>query len=312
VARTGSDPGEMLARVNDELAHRNPHSMFVTLFLGVLDTREGILRYALAGHPSPVAILPGSGALLSRNSLGTLAGVKEGLTFVTHEKRLQPREIVVVITDGITEACGPGGKRYGEERMLEALSRLPVGCGSEEAVEALSASVKEFVAGEPPSDDIAVIGFRLFPPRGMESASWKAEATPEAVMAVVEDLEGFLYRAGADRVDVDAVKLALEETMSNVAAHAYGGKGGRIGVAAILDPGQIVVEVRDEGPEFDPLREGPTTLPEGGLEERAVGGLGLHFVRSMVHGLDWAREGGKVNRLRMTRRRAAPGGEGSP
>jgi serine/threonine-protein kinase RsbW len=127
-------------------------------------------------------------------------------------------------------------------------------------------------------------------------------------MAVVEDLEGVLYRAGADRADVDAVKLALEEVMTNVASHAYGGKGGRIRVAAALDPEAITVEVRDDGPEFDPLREGPKALPAGGLEERAVGGLGLHLVRSMVQGLDWVREDGKVNRLRMTRRRAAAGG----
>jgi anti-sigma regulatory factor (Ser/Thr protein kinase) len=127
-------------------------------------------------------------------------------------------------------------------------------------------------------------------------------------MSVVEDLEGFLYRTGEERADVDAVKLALEEAMSNVADHGYGGKGGRIRVAAALDPEAITVEVRDDGPEFDPLRGGPTALPSGGLEERAVGGLGLHLVRSMVEGLDWAREGGKVNRLRMTRRRVRTGG----
>jgi len=312
VARTCTDPGEILARVNDELARRNPLSMFVTLFVGVLDTRDGTLRYALAGHPSPVSVRPGSGARLVRESVGTLAGVEPGLTFVTHEKRLLPGEIVVVVTDGITEAFGPGRELFGEERMLEALSRLPLGAGSEAAVEGLLRSVQGFVGSEPPSDDVAVVAFRLLPSRGWETASWDVEAGPERIMEVVEDLEGFLYHAGADRTDVDAVKLALEETMSNVAAHAYRGGGGRIRVAAAVDPEAISVEVRDDGPEFDPLKEEPKPPPSGGPEEWAVGGLGLRLVRSMVQGLDWAREDGKVNRLRMTRRRVGAGGEGPP
>jgi sigma-B regulation protein RsbU (phosphoserine phosphatase) len=303
LAKTCDDPGEILARVNDELARHNPLSMFVTLFLGVLDTRDGLLRYALAGHPSPVSVRPGDGALLVRESVGTLAGAVEGLEFATFEKRLAPGEIVIVVTDGITEAFGPGAKLFEEERMLEALSHLPVGSGSAAAVAALNEAVKEFVAGEPASDDIAVVAFRVTPPAGHASAAWVVDSDSASVMAVVEDLEGFLFNSGVEREDVEAAKLALEETMSNVAAHAYGGKGGRIRVASALDPEAIVVEVRDDGPEFDPLRDAPKDLPSGGLEERAVGGLGLHLVRSMVQGLDWKREHGRTNRLRMTRRR---------
>ncbi|HEU4395342.1 MAG TPA: SpoIIE family protein phosphatase, partial [Planctomycetota bacterium] len=303
LAKSCDDPGQILARVNDELARHNPLSMFVTLFIGVLDTRDATLRYALAGHPSPVSVRPGDGALLVRESVGTLAGAMEGLEFVTFEKRLAPGEIVIVVTDGITEAFGPGAKLFEEERMLEALSHLPVGSGSAAAVAALNAAVKEFVAGEPPSDDIAVVAFRVRPPAGHESAAWEVDSDSASVMAVVEDLEGFLFNSGAEREDVEAAKLALEETMSNVAVHAYGGKGGRIRVAAALDPEAIVVEVRDDGPEFDPLTDAPKDLPSGGLEDRQVGGLGLHLVRSMVQGLEWKRERGKTNRLRMTRRR---------
>ena len=134
------------------------------------------------------------------------------------------------------------------------------------------------------------------------------ERSDGSVMAVVEDLEGFLYLAGAEREDVEAVKLALEETMSNVASHAYAGKGSSIRVSASVDPGTIRVEVRDDGPEFNPLTDGPTALPSGDLDARALGGLGLHLVKSMVQGLEWAREDGRVNRLRMTRRRTPAAG----
>ena len=308
VARTESDPGRILAVVNDELARRNPLCMFVTLFVGVLDVRDGLLRYALAGHPAPLSVRPGAAARPLRREVGTLAGVMEGLEFPTSEHRLEPGEVVVAFTDGITEAFGPGNELFGEERTVASLSRLPAGCGSEAVVATLLADVTKFVAGTPASDDIAVVAFGLRSGGARVEASWDVEAAPERIMEVVEDLGGRLLAAGAAKEDVDAVKLAAEETMSNVANHAYGGKGGRIRVAASLDASEIAVEVRDDGPEFDPLRPAPARAPAKDVDDAVIGGLGLELVRSMMSGLDWKREDGKVNRLRMVRRRAAAGG----
>jgi sigma-B regulation protein RsbU (phosphoserine phosphatase) len=308
VSRTESDPGRILSFVNDELARRNPLSMFVTLFLGVLDARDGVLRYALAGHPSPVSVRPGSPARPLREEIGTLAGVMPGLAFPTREHRLEPGEVVIAFTDGIPEAFGPGSALFGDERTLRSLSRVAAGSGSEAVVATLMADVTEFVAGTPASDDIAVVAFRLLPGGKRLDASWDVEAKPAAIMEVVEDVAARLLAGGADRADVDAVKLAVEETMSNVANHAYGGRGGRIRVTASLDASEIVVELRDDGPEFDPLRPAAPRAPAKDLDDVPIGGLGLELVRSMMSGLDWKREDGKVNRLRMVRRRAAAGG----
>jgi anti-sigma regulatory factor (Ser/Thr protein kinase) len=172
------------------------------------------------------------------------------------------------------------------------------------------ADVKEFVAGTPASDDIAVVAFRLLPRGASPEASWDVAAEPAAIMEVVEDAAARLLAGGADRADVDAVKLALEETMSNVANHAYGGAGGRIRVNAHLDAAQIVLEVRDDGPAFDPLAAAPAKPRATDIDDAAIGGLGLELVRSMMSALEWEREDGKVNRLRMVRRRTAAGGTG--
>ncbi len=309
-ARTESDPGRIVAVLNEELARRNPLCMFVTLFLGVLDVRDGVLRYALAGHPSPVSVRPGAGARLTDAEVGTLAGVKEGLAFRTRERRLEPGEVLVVVTDGVTEAFGPGNALFGEERMIAALGGAPAGAGAGGVVDFLMASVEGFVAGTPQSDDIAVVALRLAPGGGAVEARWDAAAEGAAIMEVVEDAAARLLSGGASKEDVDAVKLALEETMANVAEHAYGGKGGRIRVTASMDDGAIAIEVRDDGPEFDPLQERPAAPAPSGVDDWPVGGLGLRLVRSMMGGLEWRREDGKVNRLRMVRRRTAAGGTG--
>jgi sigma-B regulation protein RsbU (phosphoserine phosphatase) len=162
-SRTESDPGRILTFVNEELARRNPLCMFATLFLGVLDARDGVLRYALAGHPSPISVRSGSPARPLREDIGTLVGVMPGLGYPTREHRLEAGEVVIAFTDGIPEAFGPGLAPFGDDRTLRSLSRVPAGSGADAVVETLMADLKAFVAGIPASDDIAVVAFRLLP-----------------------------------------------------------------------------------------------------------------------------------------------------
>jgi anti-sigma regulatory factor (Ser/Thr protein kinase) len=93
------------------------------------------------------------------------------------------------------------------------------------------------------------------------------------------------------------VLTALDEVVSNVVRHAYGGAAGSFQVAAALDPGTLVVEVTDGAPPFDPLdRPAPDTSAP--LESRQVGGLGIALVRALADDVRYERREGE-NRLTM-------------
>jgi serine/threonine-protein kinase RsbW len=88
-------------------------------------------------------------------------------------------------------------------------------------------------------------------------------------------------RAGLDEKGVFNVQLACDEACTNVMEHAYGGDEGPVRVACKLHPGHLEIQVHDTGKPFDPATVRAPDL-EAPLEERETGGLGLHFMRSVM------------------------------
>jgi serine/threonine-protein kinase RsbW len=116
-------------------------------------------------------------------------------------------------------------------------------------------------------------------------------------------IQSFANAAQLSPTAHNAFDHALVEWITNVIAYAYDdGRQHWIEIRFLTDPSQARVEVEDDGREFNPLTQPPvdTTVP---LEQRAVGGLGIHMIRQMMDSVEYRREGGR-NVLTMTRRLA--------
>jgi anti-sigma regulatory factor (Ser/Thr protein kinase) len=101
---------------------------------------------------------------------------------------------------------------------------------------------------------------------------------------------------------VHRLSLALDEVVANVVRHAYDEAGAeRIDVRLWLEGGLVVAEVEDRGRPFDPLRA-PAPDLDAKVEDRPVGGLGLHLLRAVMDRLSYERRGNR-NILRMEARR---------
>ena len=108
-----------------------------------------------------------------------------------------------------------------------------------------------------------------------EAVSW---ALAEAVGAGLPEERGF------------DLELSVEEVVVNVCLYAYGGREGDVLLRVGRSGDGLLVEVEDGGPSFDPRSVPPPDL-SAPLEQRAIGGLGLHLVRNFTDGFDWRREG---------------------
>ncbi|EXJ15673.1 SpoIIE family protein phosphatase [Imhoffiella purpurea] len=156
-ARYGSDPGEILSLVNDELAADNDSNMFVTVFCGILDLETGTLAYTNAGHNPPV-LMRGAGEdpVLVRSAPQLMLGVMEGLTLRTDRLTLAPGDRLFLYTDGVTEAMNGRDECYSEARLLDLLSGLRT-----RPIDALGGTVlediRDFVGETPQSDDITIL-----------------------------------------------------------------------------------------------------------------------------------------------------------
>lgn len=107
------------------------------------------------------------------------------------------------------------------------------------------------------------------------------------------ELENFAQACGFSSRTLFEVKLVLEEIVANVISYAYeDSQSHEIVVQAQLANGELILAVEDDGRSFNPLLMPPPDL-ESSLEQRKVGGLGLHLVREFTQSISYARKDGK-------------------
>jgi serine phosphatase RsbU (regulator of sigma subunit) len=160
LTESGYDPGEMLVRVNNELCTNNEASMFVTVWIGIVDLKTGDIRCANAGHEYP-AVRRSSGAFESfKDKHGLPLGCMEDMKYREYDIHLDPGDTLFVYTDGVPEAINIEEEQYGEERMLKALSRNKK-ASMKKLLHALKRDQDGFVGEADQFDDITMLGFRF-------------------------------------------------------------------------------------------------------------------------------------------------------
>jgi hypothetical protein len=156
--RSGLGLVDVLERVNNRLSSDRFDCRFVTMALAEIDPDSHRLTVALAGHEEPrLRRRDGSieriGGSCASTPLGTIAGALYEAELVA----LEPGDIVVIVTDGVTDARNQAGELFGLNRLLEVLSEAP---GTVQGVgTALSAAVRTHAGGGPQFDDITILCF---------------------------------------------------------------------------------------------------------------------------------------------------------
>src|SRR5215813_13189938 len=127
------------------------------------------------------------------------------------------------------------------------------------------------------------------------------KATPEEVMRAVESLREFASERGVKEPDLFALSLALEESACNVVNHALQRDPTQKFQVKVEHKGnEVVIELRDHGPAFDPTQ----SMPRNPDDHEREGGWGLEFVKRYSDEICYCRESGE-NVLRLTRRLGA-------
>ena len=152
----GKTPSQILALTNDVVFRGTPWESFVTVFLGILDRRDGRLVYASAGHP--VALLRSGRTLAELPATGSLLGAFEGAVFGEAEVDLDLDDALFLYTDGLTEARGDG-EFYGDVRMYEVLLQNTGDRSATSLVEDVITDVLAFSGGRL-RDDLAILAVR--------------------------------------------------------------------------------------------------------------------------------------------------------
>ena len=157
-----STPAECLTRVNELLCESNPSCIFITLFFGVLDIRNGELHYSNAGHNPPRLLQADSQIEVVPQTKNIVLGIQPGHTYNNDQIQLRPGDTLFLYTDGITEAENLQDEEFTESRLDEKLAGL-AGASAERVATEIVDAVQEFVGDAPQSDDITCVVARFRP-----------------------------------------------------------------------------------------------------------------------------------------------------
>ncbi|GIK59455.1 MAG: SpoIIE family protein phosphatase [Ignavibacteriota bacterium] len=158
-AYKGLPTDSVLFEVNNLLVDESPPNMFVTVFYGVLDTRNGAFEYANGGHNSPYLISNDGTTKLLDDVGGLLLGTIKSTEYQSNIIMLKPGESIFFYTDGVTEAFNSNEEDFKEERLLQSLKINSVS-SAEKIVANVFETVKNFTNGVEQSDDITCLALK--------------------------------------------------------------------------------------------------------------------------------------------------------
>jgi serine phosphatase RsbU (regulator of sigma subunit)/anti-sigma regulatory factor (Ser/Thr protein kinase)/HAMP domain-containing protein len=294
-------PAQVAEVVNRELCLDNRERMFVTLFLGFLDIRTGVICYANAGHPAPHVLRRGAMERLAGKADPPL-GVRRDATYQNRSSTLHPGEGVFICTDGVVEAMNAKAEHFAIERLdagLESLRAL----APADMIRAVKKRVDAFCGDAPKADDVTMLALRWLP--GVLSASKTVDVVIANDLGELAQVTAAMERIGAEHAiparALTQLQVALDEVLSNIIKYAWPHGGAHdIRVRFALAAGEVKIEVIDDGTMFDPLRAAaPERTPP--MQRPRQGGVGIHLVKQLVDEIDFARIGDR-NHLTLIKR----------
>ena len=156
----GIDTNECLNYVNNMLCHESIDSMFVTVFYGIYNTETGLVEYTNAGHNPPYVVRADGTVDALPMSENIVAGMFDDFTFTQSTLQLDKGDMLVLFTDGVTEAFNTSGEMFDEKGLETTLENKGAGKSSHDICQEILKDVNDFSGKEPQSDDITLMAIR--------------------------------------------------------------------------------------------------------------------------------------------------------
>ena len=153
------DLARMMRRLNSLIYDSSAVNRYATFFFAIYEPRSRELRYVNAGH-NPIFVLRASGQTLRLEDGGPVIGLLRDVTYESHGVQLQPGDVLLAYTDGISEAMTADDEEWGEGRMLDAARSL-TGLGAPTMLRELFLSADRFTGGAAQHDDMTILLMKL-------------------------------------------------------------------------------------------------------------------------------------------------------
>jgi len=293
-------PASIATRVNDELSADNPASMFVTLFIAIVNTRSGEFRYTNAGH-NPPYILRSNGELECVNQRhGPIVGAVEGVAYREDRGSLAESDSLLIYTDGVTEAMNQADELYTENRLAALLTNRKE--SPEEITNRILGDVAQFAMGADQADDITILAYRsetAASVRDIETLSMSVAIDLKDIERVNSEFAEVATNRGISQGAIQKVSIVFDELLTNVISYGFDDdKKHEITIDVSYYSDHLLIVMSDDGIPFNPFDHVGTDTSLS-LDERKAGGLGVLLVSEIMDECHYQRHMNK-NSVTMT------------
>ena len=215
-----------------------------------------------------------------------------GMPYGQDRDKLNEGDVILVYSDGVTEAFNEEEELFSEVRLEELLKSQSLDSDANVVVGTQKA-LREYVGQAEQSDDITLLAVQfLLGPEEMETEELQITIKNryEDMGIVDEQFTAFAKENELPDSVRQAMSIVLDELLNNVISYAYQGEKERdIEVVFELSGNRLVLTIKDSGVPFNPFASEPPDITES-IEERAIGGLGIHMVRNMMDDYSYQRQ----------------------
>jgi len=287
-----SSTASIITHVNDEMSLDNKSSMFVTLFLCILNTHTGELWFTNAGHNPPLIKRKNGNFEALKNIHGPVVGVLQGISYKEEKTMLKHGDQFLLYTDGVTEARSQDNSLFSEKR-LEDLFKASKSNSVKSLTKEIIDDVEDFAVGCPQADDITILAMEYHDSaRNLETLYLELTVKNQLVEIdrVNEEFNAFAQHCELPDSVRRKVNLVFDEMLNNIISYAFqDDMEHHIEIRVEFNIDKLGITISDDGIPFNILKiDSPeTNLP---LEDREIGGLGIHLVRNVMDDYSYRRE----------------------
>lgn len=279
------DISKMAYEVNNALCYNNSECLFITAFMGILDTQTNVLTYVRCGHEQPYLLRDGTCSFISPES-NVFLGAYEDEQFIKESLQMQKGDKLLLYTDGLNEGINDNNEEFGYDRIKEVFEN----CESD-VISALYDNLMKFCGSTPQFDDISML---LLTIKDDEIEEHHLE-NPDFndIQKLTSDILEKSKTKEYNEDKIGELGVILDDILNNYVSYAFENiQTGYLDVKVKYGNEKICLDIIDNGMLFNPLdlSEPDVDIP---MEEREQGGLGVFLVKQFSDSVSYNIDSGK-------------------
>lgn len=284
----GLKASQIMARTSQILRQDTQSSRYITMFLGVLDSRKMTMTYCNAGHNYPLYLASKSEKFDSLATGGFPLGLVDDDTYQEETIELSPGDLLILYTDGLIEAQAPSGDMFELDRLESTIlshRNEPV----EKLCDTLYEKALDFTEQEKLQDDFTFLAIRVKDPPSELHLSLRGSR--DSIPPTVEQVLQFVQKSPFPSLDRFNLRMVLQEALTNAVLHGTGERPElSVHVSVIPSTEHLLIVVRDEGKGYHV----EATLQRQRRDASGSHGRGLQLLREYADEIEFNDQGNEI------------------